>query len=54
MLMFFLRLLFKFETLFLQIARTEILDLKAQLHAAQIENHSHKDRGNSLFSEVGH
>ncbi|CAE1320291.1 unnamed protein product [Acanthosepion pharaonis] len=36
----------------LEIARTEILDLKAQLHAAQIENHSHKDRGNSLFSEV--
>ncbi|GAB1600604.1 protein Spindly-like [Argonauta hians] len=36
----------------LGISQREILDLKAQLYAAQVENMNRQDRGNSLFSEV--
>ncbi|XP_014775683.1 putative uncharacterized protein DDB_G0282133 [Octopus bimaculoides] len=36
----------------LEISQREILDLKAQLYAAQIENMNRQDRGNSLFSEL--
>ncbi|XP_029633598.1 protein Spindly isoform X1 [Octopus sinensis] len=36
----------------LEVSQREILDLKAQLYAAQVENMNRQDRGNSLFSEV--